>query len=86
MTEGTLSSQRLIRLAPAALIVAAVSLTLGRILHPTNDLAGWTSPLWGPSHVLWLVGLVTGMIEGRLRQGRLPYARPGRVACRTLRP
>jgi hypothetical protein len=57
-----MSNQRLIRLAAAALIVAAVSLTFGRILHPADELAGWTSPLWGPSHVLWLVGLVTGMI------------------------
>lgn len=56
-----MSTRSLIRLAAVALIVSAASVTLGRILHPADELAGWTSPLWGPSHVLWLVGLVTGM-------------------------
>jgi hypothetical protein len=57
-----MSTQGLFRWAARALIVSAVSVTLGRILHPAVDSAGLTSPLWGLSHFLWLVGLLTGMV------------------------
>jgi hypothetical protein len=57
-----MSSRTLFRWAAAALIVSAVSVTLGRILHPAVDAAGITSPQWGVSHILWLIGLLTGMV------------------------
>jgi hypothetical protein len=57
-----MSTKSLFRLAAAALIVSAVAVTAGRILHPPSDAVGLTSPLWGASHLLWLVGLLTGLV------------------------
>jgi hypothetical protein len=65
------------------LIVSAVSVTVGRILHPAGDAAGITSAQWGWSHLLWLAGLLTGMIgvtalylRQRAQLGRLGFAEP----------
>jgi hypothetical protein len=73
-----MSAQTLYRWSAAALVVSALSVTVGRIIHPTVDAAGLTSPLWGWSHVLWLAGLVTGMagvtglyLRHRAKLGRL---------------
>lgn len=57
-----MSDRALYRWAAAALVLSAITVTAGRILHPSSDAAGLSSPLWGPSHILWLTGLLTGMI------------------------
>jgi hypothetical protein len=44
------------------LAVSAVTITVGRVLHPTVDHAGLTSAVWAPAHWLWLAGLLTGMV------------------------
>jgi hypothetical protein len=51
----------LFRFTAVLLIVSAVAVTVGRLLHPPLDHAGMTSSAWAPAHWLWLVGLVTGM-------------------------
>lgn len=75
-----MSYRTLYRWAAAALIVSAVTVTAGRLLHPSSDAAGLTSPLWAPSHISWLVGLLTGMfgltglyLRQRQEVGRLGF-------------
>ncbi|MGH8946695.1 MAG: hypothetical protein ACRDVL_11160 [Acidimicrobiia bacterium] len=75
-----MSDRTLYRWAAAALVVSAITVTAGRILHPSSDAAGLSSTLWGPSHISWLVGLLTGMIgvtglylRQRIEVGRLGF-------------
>lgn len=51
----------LFRFTAALLIVSAVAVTAGRLLHPALDHAGMTSTVWAPAHWLWFIGLLTGM-------------------------
>jgi hypothetical protein len=70
----------LFRLAAVLLVVSAVSVTIGRLLHPALDQHGMTSAAWAPAHWLWLIGLVAGMggliglyLRQRLEVGRLGF-------------
>ncbi|MDP8971013.1 MAG: hypothetical protein M3N52_11060 [Actinomycetota bacterium] len=57
-----MTTRTLFRLSALALVVSAVAVTGGRVLHPALDRAGLTSAAWAPAHWLWLVGLLAGMI------------------------
>ncbi|MGH2385044.1 MAG: hypothetical protein ACRDGB_08360, partial [Candidatus Limnocylindria bacterium] len=56
-----MATRVLFRLTAILLIVSAVAVTVGRLLHPALDHAGMTSAAWAPAHWLWLIGLLAGM-------------------------
>lgn len=56
-----MATRVLFRLTAVLLIVSAVAVTVGRLLHPALDHAGMTSAAWAPAHWLWLIGLLAGM-------------------------
>lgn len=56
-----MATRVLFRLTAVLLIVSAVAVTVGRLLHPALDQAGMTSAAWAPAHWLWLIGLLAGM-------------------------
>jgi hypothetical protein len=60
--EGDMTAPTLYRFAAGMLVVSAVTITGGRVLHPAVDHAGLTSAVWAPAHWLWLAGLLTGMV------------------------
>lgn len=51
----------LFRFAAVLLAISALTVTVGRLLHPALDHAGMTSAAWAPAHWLWLIGLLTGI-------------------------
>jgi hypothetical protein len=57
----TMEPRTLFRFTAVLLLISAVAVTVGRLLHPALDHAGMTSVAWAPAHWLWLIGLVTGM-------------------------
>jgi hypothetical protein len=56
-----MEARTLFRFTAVVLLVSAVAVTVGRLLHPALDHTGMTSAAWAPAHWLWLIGLVTGM-------------------------
>lgn len=56
-----MDTRTLYRITAVMVLVSAVAVTGGRILHPALDHAGMTSAAWAPAHWLWLAGLLTGM-------------------------
>ena len=52
----------LYRFTAVMLVGSAVTITIGRLLHPAVDHAGLTSDVWAPAHWLWFAGLLTGMV------------------------
>jgi hypothetical protein len=66
-------------------MVSAVSVTIGRLLHPALDHVGMTSAVWAPAHWLWLTGLLTGMggITGLYLRQRVQVGRLGFIGAAT---
>lgn len=57
-----MSSRTLFRWAAAAVILSAISMSVGGMLHPAVDPASITTPRWALAHVLWWIGAVLGLI------------------------
>lgn len=80
-----MQTRTLFRLAAVLLMVSAVSVTIGRLLHPALDHVGMTSAVWAPAHWLWLTGLLTGMggITGLYLRQRVQVGRLGFIGAAT---
>ena len=57
-----MSTTALYRWAAAAVVLSAVSMTVGGALHPPVEAASITTPQWAVAHVLWWLGTVLGML------------------------